>query len=205
MARSLSSFVGVLVAATFAVGAAVASPPEPTPTPAPKLTGGFGKAPVAPRSAARETGKSGPLRITNDSLVTDTAKGKVSTSQRPASTTPDPARTVAPSPAALPGVAAADAGQGEAYWRDEARRLRERVAELREAIVRLEADTKRLEADYYAWDDGAYRDRVIKPSWDRAREELATSRFALPVAEKELSELPDRARRAGALPGWLRE
>jgi hypothetical protein len=205
MPLSLSSVVRLLVAASLALGSALAAPPEPTPTPAPKLTGGFGKVPVAPRSAARETGKSGPLRITNDSLVVDPSKGKVSTSQRPAATTPDPARTAAPSPAALPAVAGADAGQGEAYWRDEARRLRERVAELREAIVRLEADTKRLEADYYAWDDGAYRDRVIKPSWDKAREELATSRFALPVAEKELSELPDRGRRAGALPGWLRE
>jgi hypothetical protein len=199
------SFIRYLVAPMLALGSALASPPEPTRTPAPKLTGGFGKVPVAPRSATKETGKSGPLRITNDSLVLDASKGKVSTSQRPAATTPDPARTAAPSPATLPAVAAADAAQGEAYWRDEARRLRERVTELREAIVRLEADTKRLEADYYAWDDGAYRDRVIKPSWDKAREELATSRFALPVAEKELSELPDRARRAGALPGWLRE
>ena len=205
MPLSLSSVIRFLVAPMLALGSALASPPEPTRTPAPKLTGGFGKVPVAPRAATKETGKSGPLRITNDSLVLDTSKGKVSTSQRPAATTPDPARTAAPSPATLPAVAAADAAQGEAYWRDEARRLRERVTELREAIIRLEADTKRLEADYYAWDDGAYRDRVIKPSWDKAREELATSRFALPVAEKELSELPDRARRAGALPGWLRE
>ena len=208
MARVLCSFVRLVVAATLALGSVSAAPPEPTPTPAPKLTGGFGKAPVAPRSAAREPGKSGPLRITNDSLVTDTAKGKVSTSQRaPAAATPDPAKTPGPNvlPAAGSSVAPADAAQGEAYWRDEARRLRERVVELREAITRLEADTKRLEADYYAWDDGAYRDRVIKPSWDKAREELATSRFALPVAEKDLAELPDRARRAGALPGWLRE
>ena len=72
-------------------------------------------------------------------------------------------------------------------------------------ITRLEADTKRLEADYYAWDDGAYRDKVIKPSWDKAREELATARLALPAAEKDLVDLPDRARKAGALPGWLRE
>ena len=209
MVRSLSSGLPFLAAATVALGAALAAPPDPTPTPAPKLTGGFGTAPVAPRAAARETGKSGPLRITNSSLVTDTAKGKVSTSQRPpAAATPDSPKTPAVppvAPAAGSSVAPADAAQGEAYWRDEARRLRERVAGLREAITRLEADTRRLEADYYAWDDGAYRDRVIKPSWDKAREELATSRLDLPVAEKELAELPDRARRAGALPGWLRE
>ena len=36
-------------------------------------------------------------------------------------------------------------------------------------------------------------------------EDLATARKDLPGAEKELEDLPDRARRAGALPGWLRE
>lgn len=193
----------LLLAATLVGSSALAAAPAPTPTPPPKLTGGFGKTPVAGRAAARDAAKAGPLRITNESLVTDAARGKVSTSERAPAPTPDAARSAAtPLPTS---VAPADAGQGEEYWRVESRRLRERVAELKDAITRLEADTKRLEADYYAWDDGAYRDRVIKPSWDKAREELATARLALPVAEKELAELPDRARRAGALPGWLRE
>lgn len=213
MLRLLSLVVRALLVGTVALSRSLAATPESTPTPVPKLTGGFGKAPVAPRTAARETAKSGPLRITNDSLVTDTAKGKVSTSQRAPAATPDAAKTsapaavttAAPATTATSTVAPADFGQGENYWREEARRLRERVDELREAITRLDADTKRLEADYYAWDDGAYRDRVIRPSWDKAREELATARLALPVAEKDLADLPDRARRAGALPGWLRE
>jgi hypothetical protein len=62
-----------------------------------------------------------------------------------------------------------------------------------------------MEADFYSWDDGAYRDGVIKPAWDKAREDLATARRELPLAERTLDDLPDRARRAGALPGWLRE
>ena len=28
--------------------------------------------------------------------------------------------------------------------------------------------SRKLENDFYAWDDGYYRDRVIKPAWDRA-------------------------------------
>jgi hypothetical protein len=79
------------------------------------------------------------------------------------------------------------------------------VTELRAAIIRLENDTRKMEADFYSWDDGAYRDGVIKPAWDKAREDLATARRELPLAERALDDLPDRARRAGALPGWVRE
>ncbi|MDQ5872381.1 MAG: hypothetical protein M3547_09295, partial [Acidobacteriota bacterium] len=181
----------------------------PTPTPPPRLTGGFGKTPVAGRTTARDAARSGPVRITNGSLVTDADKGKVSTSQRPPAAEPTKAAAKSDagpaSPAERAEAATGDAGEGETYWREESRRLRERVVELRDAIVRLGDDTKRLEADYYAWDDGAYRDKVIKPAWDKAREELATANLALPLAERELTELPDRARRAGALPGWIRE
>jgi hypothetical protein len=209
MSRTRHAPALLLLAGLLAVPEAVSAAPEPTPTPAPRLTGGFGKAPVAGRATAGA--EKGPVKLTNQTLVTDTDKGKVSTSQSrsPAPTpVPAPAKTAAGrsgSAATEPETAPAAAGQGEDFWRDEARRLRDRVAELRDAIVRLEADTKRLEADYYAWDDGAYRDKVIKPSWDKAREELATARLALPAAEKDLADLPDRARRGGALPGWLRE
>lgn len=208
MTRSRLSPGRLFVVFTLAGACALAVAPEPTPTRPPRLGGGFGKTPVAGRTVTRDVERTGPVRITNDSLVTDTARGKVSTSQRPPSPTSEPAKTPAATPGKAPAgteVERADAGQGEAYWREESRRVRERVDEIRDAMTRLEADTKRLESDYYAWDDGAYRDKVIKPSWDKAREELATARLALPAAERDLADLPDRARRAGALPGWLRE
>ncbi|MDQ5859200.1 MAG: hypothetical protein M3542_13115 [Acidobacteriota bacterium] len=208
MSRLRLSLAHLLLVGLLAAPCALLAAPELTPTPPPRLTGGFGKPPVA-GGAPTAGAQKGLVRLTNQSLVTDPDKGKVSTSQRrPPSATPEPAKTPAARQAATSpesGVAAPDAAQGEAYWRDEARRLRERVVELRDTITRLEADTKRLEADYYAWDDGAYRDKVIKPAWDKAREELATARLAVPGAEKDLAELPDRARREGALPGWLRE
>ena len=49
-----------------------------------------------------------------------------------------------------------------------------------------------------------FRDMALHPVMG-PEEELATARLALPAAEREVIELPDRARRAGALPGWLRE
>jgi hypothetical protein len=192
--------VVLFAAALFSLAAS----PRPTPTPEPRLTGGFGKAPATEPSTRRAAEKK-KVRITNESLVTEPDKGKVSTSEVKPAPTPTPRPRRARAEAEAPDEAAAAPEEGEQYWRDEARRLRERVATIRSEIARLELDVKKLETDFYSWDDGAYRDRVIKPAWDKAREELATARKELPEAEKDLADLPDRARRAGALPGWLRE
>jgi hypothetical protein len=184
-----------------AVAALAAAPPTPTPTPPPRLTGGFGKSP-ATEGATRRPGEKKKLKITNESLVTEPDKGKVSTSEVKPPPTAKPESDV---PAVEETAAPVTGEGGEAYWRGETRRLRERVGALKATIARLDDEVKKLEGDFYSWDDGAYRDRVIKPAWDKAREELATARRELPIAEKDLAELPDRARRAGALPGWLRE
>jgi hypothetical protein len=72
-------------------------------------------------------------------------------------------------------------------------------------VEELSAATRKLENDFYAWDDGQYRDRVIKPSWDRARDQLEDAKRDLVAAEQELTDLPEKARRAGAQPGWIRE
>jgi predicted nuclease with TOPRIM domain len=90
-------------------------------------------------------------------------------------------------------------------WRDRAHQARQRVEDTKAQIAALETESKRLENEFYRWDDGQYRDRVIKPQWDKAREELETARRSLTAAEAELADLPEQARKAGALPGWLRE
>lgn len=243
-----SLFLALASAAAFATAAG----PTPTPTPRPKLSGGFGRTPVpgapaveAPtsdvvRAAASARGRKEPktVAITNETLVKDPNKGRLSTSQaRPAPTparalvpasasgssqagplagTPPPASglpaagaaerasssssSTAPSPGASPAPA-----EDEATWRERARAARRRVEELKAEITTLEADSKQLENDFYRWDDGQYRDRVIKPAWDKKREDLETRRRQLVDAEAELADLPEKARKAGALPGWLRE
>jgi hypothetical protein len=204
-ARSLAPLAVLLFTATAVAAAAEV---QPTATPEPRLSGGFGK--NAPAAPARKPAEKKAVRITNESLVTDPQKGKLTTSQRaatpaPSATARTPGARTPTAPAAASTPAAALRERGEEYWRDEARRTRERVTELRADIIRLENQTRKLEADFYSWDDGAYRDGVIKPAWDKAREDLATARRELPLAERALDDLPDRARRAGALPGWLRE
>ncbi|HKC25976.1 MAG TPA: hypothetical protein VKF32_14615 [Thermoanaerobaculia bacterium] len=95
-------------------------------------------------------------------------------------------------------------GKTEQAWRDQAVALRKDAADTRERVQHLESESKRLENDFYAWSDGNYRENVIKPSWDRAKEDLAKARAQLDQAESALSNLEDEARKAGASPGWVR-
>lgn len=218
-------FFGVLLFAITTANATAEQGPTPTPTTRPKLSGGFGRAPATPAPATANGGTGQSLSdavrasaeakkrneqkpgisITNQTLITDPSKGRL-TIFAPRSPTPTGRPTgssvTSPAPTAPPGAAAAE---GEAEWRERARAARKRVEDLKERVAQLERDAKRLENDFYSWDDGQYRDGVIKPAWDKKREELETTKRDLAEAEKDLAELPDRARKAGALPGWIRE
>jgi hypothetical protein len=219
-----------LMAAAFFIVATVpilSAAPKATPTPTPqprRLTGGFGReapdavvtpevvptpAPgeslaervrAADKSRKRKESKA-TVAITNETLVTDPRKGKLTTSS-PRSTTPSPTPGREPS---KPAPAVGEEAKAEVYWRERMNSARSRVEDLRERVRRFDLESKKLENDFYSWDDGQYRDGVIKPAWDKKREELETARRDLEQAEKELSELPELARKAGALPGWLRE
>ena len=220
--RIQAAGLGALVSAALS-----AQTPSRTATPVPRLSGGFGRprTTVLPTPgtelggqsfsdvvhAAHETRdgaapeKSG-MTIDNRSLVKGSDKGRVSTS-KPVPThhsVPVPAAT--PVPSALAGAAdASPTGGTEAEWKAASAKARNDVADARARVAELEAASKKLENDFYAWDDGQYRDRVIKPAWDHARGELETARRELTEAERTLADLPERARRAGALPGWIRE
>ena len=204
----------------------LAAAPKPTPTSTPhprRLTGGFGQgapdAAVTPaagptpggqsladavrasENAKKRKGSRPAVAITNETLVTDPSKGKLTTSSlRPTTPAPTPANEE-PRPTPVTG----EDSSGEAYWRERMHSAKSRVEELTEQVRRLEQESKKLENDFYSWDDGQYRDGVIKPAWDKKREELETARRELERAQKDLAELPEKARKAGALPGWLRE
>lgn len=234
----LSAALGLTALCTLSTRSLLAAPPPgptPTPTPRPRLSGGFGRTPapapavagdgqsmtdVVHAAGAAQGRKEKGLAITNESLVKDPNKGRLTTSSpKPAGSAPASARTtpqvsslVPGAPTAGPAAAAAPtpgpppmSTAQEAEWRDRAHRARQRVVDLRAQVTSLDADTKQLENDFYRWDDGQYRDRVIKPAWDKKREELETAKRQLTAAEADLADLPEQARKAGALPGWLRE
>ena len=209
-------------------GTLFAQAPTPTPKTKPRLSGGFGRpravTPVpsaeAPRAAGRagaaaekrgRPGEKSAVSITNETLVTDPSKGKLTTTTRsaapvkPSAADAPPSRTIASEMPFDESAPAPAASEEEAKWRAAARNARERVETLKLRITQFEGEEAKLQSDFYAWDDGQYRDGVIKPAWDRKKAELEEARKGLAEAEKELADLPEKARKAGALPGWLRE
>jgi outer membrane murein-binding lipoprotein Lpp len=72
------------------------------------------------------------------------------------------------------------------------------------SVKKLDAEVRRLENDFYAWSDGNYRDRVIKPALDQSRADLDKAKRDAEDAKAKLDSLEDDARKSGAPPGWLR-
>ncbi len=216
----------VLPGALLIAGLAAAQAPTPTPTPqptrSPRLTGGSetstsGRAIGAGGSSLadiarrqkeqreREGKKPSLGVISNESL----RKGGAAATPTPASQAARGRGRAAPTPAPPPTPVPIPEwrdlkGRTEADWRrmvSEAR-TNQTAAEIR--VKTLEAEVKRLENDFYAWSDGNYRERVIKPAWDQARDDLAKARQELDEARARMSDLEEEARRSNAPPGWLR-
>lgn len=103
------------------------------------------------------------------------------------------------------GDEAADAAQTEAYWRERGLEIRRRWREAVERVDELQGRSELLRQRFYATDDPYVRDNQIKPEWDRVLDELDEARRTAERAPDDLERFLDEGRRAGALPGWLRE
>ncbi len=113
---------------------------------------------------------------------------------------------------------AKDLGEGGFYSSakkikgDRERYYRRRVVELRLAwreavrkVKKLEEEIAYLRRRFYEEDDPYVRDRNIKPLWDSALDKLEAARKEAYNREMELKRFIEKARKEGALPGWLRE
>lgn len=96
----------------------------------------------------------------------------------------------------------ASRGQGEAYWRREAAAVRERLRALEERAAGLRTRVAERER---ARDDTVYGSRRRSSSGSAS---VASLRTSLAAVERRMAktqdDLEERARRDGALPGWLR-
>ncbi len=145
--------------------------------------------------------------ITNENLrkgasPTPTPKGAAGKSL-PAKASGKEASPAAPSPGA-PYVARDDKGRSEEDWKRLVDRSRASVQNSELRVRELETKAKQLENDFYAMSDGNRRDAVVKPAWDKAREDLEKARQELEDARKAFDDLSEEARKSNAPPGWLR-
>jgi hypothetical protein len=230
---SIAAALALALAASAAQEPALSGlAPEPTPasatslTPvptyaAPVLSGGKGQTSGAGRSladvvkASKEARKDQPSKkslgtITNDNLrkgvsQTPTPKGAAGKSP-PGKATGKEASPAVPSPNAptAPYVARDDKGRSEDDWKRLVDRSKASVANGELRARELETKAKQLENDFYAMSDGNRRDAVVKPAWDKARQDLAKARQELEDARKDLDDLSEEARKSNAPPGWLR-
>lgn len=187
------------------LAAAQAATPTPGPAPTPPaikvLLGQQSTQPSGRRSSLEAVAKRIKLRLpANASSRTLTNETVLELSAGVELTTAKPSTD-----AVTVGEDTAEAGGGgQAYWQQAYQDARATVAYWKEEEARLDGEVNRLERQFYAEDDPAYRDGVIKPAWDKA---LVDWRNAKAQVE-QTAGLPDKvmndARKDGALPGWFR-
>jgi hypothetical protein len=194
-----------------------------TPTPGPTsstLSGGKAALPGAGRGTSladvvklsKENRKEQPPKkslgtITNETLLKGATPTPAAGKGTSAKTAPGKPGRGAASPTPTPGapyVARDDKGRSEADWRALVGHQKSLVADIEARVRDLETRTKQLENDFYAMSDGNRRDAVVKPAWDRAREELTKVRQELEDVRKVLDDFSEDARKSNAPPGWLR-
>jgi hypothetical protein len=187
---------------------------------------------AAKKEKARRTdGSAQPVRVyTNDNVsgVADGA-GSKGTFSAPGGSVAPPA-TIDPAPSSRAAASATTSpagGKGEDYWRDRMARAQAAVAaaDARLAAVERKATadalqgpsnfdcmpTKNPKETFTAYYERARKEKERCERWGAEHPELKTenqltaARQAAAAAHRELEQtIPEEARRAGALPGWLR-
>lgn len=225
-------FSSLVLTAFTLIAAVVLEAAEPTPPPpgktARKLGGGSFGVPPAPtptggasrggsladvaRKAQADEAASAPhpsrgVVITNESLRKTAPTPTGASIAISGSSKSKPSTRVAPTPTRGPAENPEyrDAsGRTETDWRKRALVARERIERANEGLSGAREHAKRLENDFYAWSDGNYRERVIRPAWDQAKEKLRLLEAEAEGARTGLAELEEEARKSGTPPGWLR-
>lgn len=181
-----------------------------------------GELAAAARRERAEHGDRSVAALTDENLADYAARGTVTVSGEPVAEAGAEGEDAADGDAASEGDAAAvaagedaataeaaeaadDAPCDEVCWRRRVRELRLAWRDTVDSIDELEAEVAEQRWRFYATDDPWVRDSQVKPAWDRALDRLRAARDEAERYAERVGELVDEGRRAGALPGWLRE
>ena len=92
-------------------------------------------------------------------------------------------------------------------WRERARVRRETLARAREQLASLQASERRIQDGILTLSSMGYSgDQMVGQimQLENTRSQMDRTREAISAAERAWADLQEEARRAGALPGWLR-
>ncbi|MEW6364263.1 MAG: hypothetical protein AB1714_06445 [Acidobacteriota bacterium] len=105
--------------------------------------------------------------------------------------------------APAPEVEPKSRGQDESYWRSRTSQFVKAKADAQARVDELQSQLNMLYPVMWATDDPARRAELMNQV-DAKEKAIAAARQALAKANEDLDNLADEARRAGALPGWVR-
>lgn len=91
----------------------------------------------------------------------------------------------------------------EKYWRGLKKEIEDRIAQTSKKIETMKEELNILYRDFYSIDDPARREQIQVKIVETTRK-IEEAEGELEKAKKELEEFMERARKEGALPGWLR-
>jgi len=204
--KRLAMTVAVIGAASI-YAAGEEPTPTPTPTPTPGTASDASLSDVAGGIELNKdaAGADGGIVISNENLATYAEHGRLTEVTRPAESRRGLA-DVSGDGAQIEGEIGDFAATTEKknYWQSRYERQLERIRQIREQIDVLDLQIPGLWRDFYAWDDPAYRDGVIKPKLDQAVAQRQKLESDLQTAETGLATIKQQARRDGAQPGWFR-
>lgn len=138
-----------------------------------------------------------PVAVINDKNLSSYAKGQI--------TFAGPKQRDDGFDDAKDSAAREDEAEREQFWRSKVLAVRIGLREATAEVKELEKEAADLRRRFYGEDDPFVRDGRIKPEWDRTLDRLRLARERVAEARHELDEVLEEGRRAGALPGWLRE
>lgn len=195
-----------LTAVLVLVGTVVLAADNPSPTPTPRPSGGQSLTDVAKDKKLKgdtTATSGGSIVISNENLSDYASKGGLTTAKpgtRPATRGVHSGTNVT-----IVDSETSEANKRKAYWQQRFMQQLERIAAIKRQIEDLDLEIPALWNEFFARDDPAYRDGVIKPRLDRSLERREQLGKLLQDEEPILAQIKEDARRDGAEPGWWRE
>ena len=153
----------------------------------------------AEKERRARAGAPAAIVINDKNLHQYAAKGQITVAD------PKTKKAATAAPAASAIAAADPAVRDEQHWRGHALEIRLRWRAAADEVKKLEQRSAELRQRFYSENDSYVRDNQVKPEWDRVTDRLQKARTETEAARQELASFLDEGRRAGALPGWLRE